>query len=159
LRLELVEDDAVVEATHLDELATVFSKEAPTLAYEIGRAYGVDTEQLLRRDEVGVRLLRRRIEIEQDDGLRLLTGEDRVPNLRDEGVAIDAAEIDRPAMIEAGDRAEQVGEDLRLDDHQAVERREGLQLDDFALELAVGAAHDGKIDLRAVRERIHAGDV
>jgi hypothetical protein len=76
----------------------------------------------------------------------------------DESLAI-AVEVDAPRLRHARHLGEQLGHDVGLQHHQRVQRGEGLQLDDLALQAAVRSAGDGEVDLHAARQGVHARHV
>ena len=67
---------------------------------ECGGIDGVDAEQQLRRGEIRIRFLRRRIEIHEDDFVRIVTTDDRAPRELEERVARQPGEPARPLAIE-----------------------------------------------------------
>ena len=112
---------------------------------DLGDIHRADAEQLLRKPEIGARLLVRGIDLQQDDVLGILLAHDRL------------AEQPVVARIEQGVESwiDAVGFSVALGHHRlvAVERREALDLDELGFQ--VGA--EPEIGLHEHRYRRFVG--
>jgi hypothetical protein len=100
----------------------------------------------------------RRIEVHQDHFRRVVLSDNRAPREIEERGPIQPREPARPLEVETAHRRQCVTPRVALHDLQCGQRREALQLDQLRHERAV-LAHDGKVDLREVRQRVHPGRV
>ena len=155
-RLELVEDQAVVDAEDPRRLAVAVVPELPAALLDLARVDRAHVPELLGEGEVDRRLLGRRIEVEQHDVLRRQAGEDGVAD----GLPVGAGSRPERTSRATSPLGAEPRELLALGDLEGVERREGLELDQLRSEAsAVAGAHDGEVRDREGREGVAARHV
>ena len=153
LALELVGDDAVVDAFDLCRLAVAAVIEAAPLAVHLRHVDRSRAPHLFGDHEIRPRLLPARLDLHQHHFGGIPIAGDRVGHQRVITVGVEAVEID----IQRRRQAERVAICLGDRELKPVERREGLQLDELRVDRSVGVADEAEINLQECRQRFGAG--
>jgi hypothetical protein len=142
---------------HFD-FATIFFlaiEQPPAALHQRENVDNCDAQLALRDQEIRQRLLMLGIDLHQDHVFGIVIGDDELPHQPPVGIIIVAAEINPKLRRQA----------IRLDilvrggSLISVEGREGLQLDQLGLQLAVYVAHQTEVHLHEHRQRRLVGNV
>ncbi len=152
---QLIHDAAVVDSAHRNLAAIFFVEQAFAPFLQLENIDDCDPEIALRKQKVAERLLLLRIYLQQNHIFRIVPADDQFPHQLLIRIVVVAAEID-PEVFRQSKRANIF---LCQDRLVPVEGREGLQLDQPGLELALCVAHQAKVDLQEHRTRRLVGDV
>src|SRR5579862_3003594 len=152
LALDLVEDDAIVDAFYANlASALVLSKELLSAHDQRRRTDGIDAEQYFARREVRISLLRGRIEIHQDNVFGIVLSEHDPLGEREEIVAREPGEPARPVEIETLDRLQGRVPRVALHGFVSQKRWKALQLDELGRQFAALVPRYRKVDDRKGR--------
>src|ERR1700686_2623873 len=152
LRLELVEDHAVVDAQDARPLPVAVVPELTSLLLDLRRTDGADAPELLGEREVDRGLLVRRIDVQEHDVLRRKAREDSLAEDMTVALEIEASE----KVVEPVSLRREVRQGAGLVHLERIERWKGLKLDQPRLQRSVDPFHDGKVRLRKERVRVVA---